>query len=67
MILVLISFSTSFGSYLSSTGSHELNVAHLEDCRKQLEHVPDLLLIEFHHFQSFLQHKVTQMCHNKES
>lgn len=54
-----ISSPTPFGSDLRSPSSHKFDVAHLEDSRQQLEHVSDLLLSEFHHFQGLL-HRRTQ-------
>lgn len=45
---------TSFGRDLRSPSCHKLDVAHLEDGGQQLEHVSDLLLAEFHHFQGLL-------------
>lgn len=64
-----VSSPTSFGGDLRSPGCHELDVAHLEDGGQQLEHVSDLLLAEFHHFQGLLhrptQHRRSQTtCHH---
>lgn len=50
-----VSSPTSFGGDLRSPGCHELDVAHLQDGGQQLEHVSDLLLAEFHHFQGLLR------------
>lgn len=54
-IICFIPSLTPFGSDLRSSRSHKFNIAHLEDSRQQLEHISDLLLGEFHHFQGLLQ------------
>lgn len=46
---------TAFGCDLSAASCHELDVAHLQDGREQLEHVSDLLLGELHHLQRLLR------------